>query len=437
MKLTISKKLLKEANGDPQKAIQLSISKNKNKNNYKIQPIGKIERIYKFREIVDFQYNVKNSKFINSSFLGSITTGDLERIKQIDLMNPQQVNQNELDLIPPPKFSSFVHPFQYNYKQTGMTIYEDELGITRVHRRSLDHIKSYGILIGFDASKDSIPSSPSKELLKENRKPNGLLKECIEIIKELFEIEPIWQRRGIILKLDSKYHQHLRYALPYVSYSFRSGPWRANLIKFGIDPRSSPTYAKYQCEHFRLSNEAEANFDKRVASLNIHLSNNLYFDGVNPTKLRSFILKNITDADVTKVLKTSKFNDEPDLRDGWYDAVSLTKARKIIQAKLKGFVTGIPPDPIYINDIINGTRTRISKGSTIHPNTQLSSDEDDNGDDDDVDDDDELDDELEYDSDDDNNLEEDPEAAELGSNNDDETVEDMAIDPELFFYTKS
>lgn len=91
--------------------------------------------------------------------------------------------------------------------------------------------------------------------------PTDLSEESNRIIKHLqslFANRPVWSgtslsaalAEGGLLTSESplwKFRVHLRY----VSYCFADGPFRRCYVRFGVDPRSSPDYRKYQVIDFR------------------------------------------------------------------------------------------------------------------------------------------------------------------------------------------
>lgn len=50
-------------------------------------------------------------------------------------------------------------------------------------------------------------------------------------------------------------------ATQYVGFSFKSGPWRDALVKYGVDPRKDPKYRVYQTLSFQLMSK-----DKMLAA---------------------------------------------------------------------------------------------------------------------------------------------------------------------------
>lgn len=57
----------------------------------------------------------------------------------------------------------------------------------------------------------------------------------------------MWTRRGIVNTLnESKDLYAIKFALPYVAFMWKSGPWRDCYSIFGLDPRKDPNCAQYQ-----------------------------------------------------------------------------------------------------------------------------------------------------------------------------------------------
>lgn len=97
-----------------------------------------------------------------------------------------------------------------------------------------------------------VPSEPEADLAPLDTLELNL-RDLIEFLRGLFEQRPAWTRRGLRNHLQSDDQRTLlRHAIPYVGYIFRSGPWRDAIIKFGIDPRSSPEYRHYQTFMYRI-----------------------------------------------------------------------------------------------------------------------------------------------------------------------------------------
>ena len=104
-------------------------------------------------------------------------------------------------------------------------------------------------LIKYD---DETPTKPREPTPPVSSLDKGL-QETIKVLTTLFESQPIWTRRGLRNTVKTpEQRQHLRQAIPYVGYIFRSGPWRDAIVRFGVDPRSSPKYRIYQTFMFKI-----------------------------------------------------------------------------------------------------------------------------------------------------------------------------------------
>lgn len=71
-------------------------------------------------------------------------------------------------------------------------------------------------------------------------------------IAALLEQRPIVTRRVAMNLIDWGSETLFKEATQYVGYSFKSGPWRDALIKWGIDPRQDSKYRIYQTLSFQL-----------------------------------------------------------------------------------------------------------------------------------------------------------------------------------------
>lgn len=76
-------------------------------------------------------------------------------------------------------------------------------------------------------------------------------------LKALFDTRPMWTRRGIVDSLGGDSYS-LKYAIPYVAYTWRQGPWRDVYARFGYDPRQNSEGAKYQSVFFTVTKTADS-----------------------------------------------------------------------------------------------------------------------------------------------------------------------------------
>jgi general transcription factor 3C polypeptide 5 (transcription factor C subunit 1) len=109
----------------------------------------------------------------------------------------------------------------------------------------------------------TIPTNPSPTLDPLNQTPQAM-QLLVSNLRKSFLERPITTRRAIFNTYLSNHglgdsdspREHwrpiLRYALPYVCYMFKSGPFRDANVVFGLDPRKEQTWAKYQTAFFNF-----------------------------------------------------------------------------------------------------------------------------------------------------------------------------------------
>ncbi|CAG8314966.1 unnamed protein product [Penicillium salamii] len=308
-----------------------------NSSQYQIEPVGSIEHTHVFR---------------------------VDKMKQFDIEMDKGALKN-VDIIPPPSFSHGDVPFHYIYRQNPTVKKkltqsgELETFNTSTASRVLTHLVSY-----------DVPTVPQKA--RENLAPieslDASMQQTIAAIQSLYELHPVWTRRGIRNNLPSDEHRtNLRHAIPYVGYIFRSGPWRDAIVKLGLDPRTSPDYRHYQTFMFRLfSREAEVARDgaggrrhnlPRPSEVRLDnsdssaVSEGHIFTGKLPFSPdgRIWMVGDIKDPQLHAVLYPE--NPGPDflrkecdtVTDGWFGNGTLAKAKTVMRAKIAVLMEGREP----------------------------------------------------------------------------------------------
>jgi general transcription factor 3C polypeptide 5 (transcription factor C subunit 1) len=177
-----------------------------------------------------------------------------EKLSKFEI-NVQDDDPEHPDLMPPPIFSRTVIPQNYNYKQnTGLIAINGRLAYRNLVRNK------FITMVDKDAP---IPEGPSSHLdpLESTQK---VMQLCITRLRELFAERPIQTRRTIFNTYIDRYgpgntdipnenwRPQLRFALPYVCYMFKSGPFRDSYVVHGLDPRKDSKFAQYQCANFNF-----------------------------------------------------------------------------------------------------------------------------------------------------------------------------------------
>lgn len=209
---------------------------------YSVSAMSSISTMHVWRGMPDYVYSVQGSSFINK-VKSNILPQDFQTMKEFTL--PRTYGLENTETLPPPVWSIVSVPQNYMYRQNPAvkTNVDPNTG-KQVTKNQQAAPKIYSYQVQWDA--ESYPTGPMPgipPLETQSAAYQGLVGE----LRDLFEERPIWTRRAIANCLSDKAPFHLvRFALAYVSYAVRSGPWRDAYVKFGVDPRSDPKYRFYQ-----------------------------------------------------------------------------------------------------------------------------------------------------------------------------------------------
>ncbi|KAK9468823.1 RNA polymerase III transcription factor IIIC subunit-domain-containing protein [Lipomyces arxii] len=311
-------------------------------NEYAITPCAVIDTYVRFRELADFQYSTLNSAFV-SKVRSSLYAGDLTAIENLTFTNAAY------DMPPPPRFSLVKIPFDYSYRQNpAVRPVMDASGNVKLVNSSAPRRLYLKVARWTDAS---VPDElyPIDHL----RPPSdSRLLQIIALLQEKFKERPIWTRRALeedALEDDLRrmWATHVKFALQYVAFTWKSGPWRATYTKYGLDPRKDPKYSIYQTEYFRISPSEE-----RIETGSSDRKPSHIFDGITLPSARSFQLCDITDPVLAKLVATDNFRDQADEHDGWYKSGTISKIRRIVRLKLRALGIGRPIKQMEVAKIL-------------------------------------------------------------------------------------
>ena len=108
--------------------------------------------------------------------------------------------------------------------------------------------------VHFDVAE--VPAGPEAGL-----PPIETLDESVQKVmrrmQEILQDRPIFTRRALVNTLGRETVYDIKFASPYIVYAFVSGPWRDTLIRYGVDPRTSPDFRKYQTVTVKLLARAD------------------------------------------------------------------------------------------------------------------------------------------------------------------------------------
>lgn len=273
-----------------------------------------------------------------------------------------------VDLVPPPALTKTFIPYQYTYRQNPtVKLSQDTSGnITAVNTQMPNKVFTH--LVTCDIPE--VPSEP-REGIPPISSLDPELQKVIATVQELFKDRLAWTRRALLNAIPGKDQRYvLKYAISYVGYIFRSGPWRDAIVKLGHDPRKDVDSRKYQTFVFRVlgRREPEVGRDgggsaKQHQQASTNSSRN--FSGLDissiPTVTRTenptshlwtgkaplaldgkiWMVCDIVDPILNQILYPPNANNKTFLRseceifsDGWYGSGTLAKAKVIMRHKI-------------------------------------------------------------------------------------------------------
>ncbi|KAK9429052.1 RNA polymerase III transcription factor IIIC subunit-domain-containing protein [Lipomyces doorenjongii] len=351
LQVKVKKTLLAQHGGDLRKTLEA------HRNAYTVAPCAIVNCFVRFREMADYQYTTINSPFV-SSIRSSLYSGDLDAITQLTFSDSQP-SATDFDMPPPPRFSRITVPFDYSYRQNpAVHAVTDSSGATRLVNKSIVQRLFSKVVRWTDAAVPDESYATKNLPVAKATAANPRMLDIIELLRTKFEERPIWTRRALEEEaLDEElrhiWASHVKFALPYVAFTWKSGPWRATYTKYGIDPRKDKKYAKYQTEYFRIApkDEEEGKRPGRTVPLkdeedvddtkppDVDVPTHI-FDGIHLPAGRSFQLCDITDPVLAELVQHGGLRDEADEKDGWYKATTMSKIRRIIRLKLMALWNG-------------------------------------------------------------------------------------------------
>lgn len=350
-----------------------------NSRDVRVTPVAIVNNTVKFREMSDFQVRLDHApaanEFKNSfgslewenfkKFVESVPDNDPRPFENITDMTVNRNNKcpsTDFQLPPPPRFSMVGLPLLYKYSTNPFA--KKENGVPEV---SSTYIKNYQQFVHDMGERTKVPTRPHALLQGDfdSAQANGVypgtkkeskfyesLMECLEILKKLFEQRPIWVKRHLDGIIPKQIYHTIKVALALVSYRFTMGPWRNTYIKLGVDPRTSPEYARYQTEYFKIERKM---LKSPSASKNIPKPPPTVFESDNPGGIDSrfkftgkqipwyFMLQIdllIDEPNIREVYDGAKYLDQPNELTGWFEELELAKIRRIVKYELGCMVQG-------------------------------------------------------------------------------------------------
>lgn len=309
------------------------------KGKYKVETVGMIERTVRFRDMANYQFNTSRSPFI-SKLKSTVLDCQYAHLRTFTL-RPSKGYQPVLEILPPPSFSNTVMQHTYYYRQNPAI------------KKAL--IAGKPALLNLQAAPKTLTpmvhiSNPTLPTKPRDVRPYETLdtagKKCVDHLRELFAQRPIWTRRALFNHFPKNLQSLVRFSMVHVAYMWRAGPWRDTCVIYGLDPRSSPEYRKYQSVFFQVETEKSAAGKAAARKKNSHV-----FDGKHLVRDgRCFQLCDVTDPLLKRLVDTEKIRGKCDPVDGWYRASTIHKIKAIMRGKIRGLAEGsVPVDSEFVD----------------------------------------------------------------------------------------
>ncbi|KAL1644434.1 tau 95 subunit of transcription factor TFIIIC [Diplodia intermedia] len=366
---------------DPQVLLQ---SLRDNPANYSIQPVGLAHENHRFRHLPDFQYATSTlplANMLRETFLPL----QYPKLKNFRLSD-ERGNHSEPDVGPSAQFSMIEVPYNYSYRQNpAVKILHDEQGRQIMYNPTASR-KFIMHSVDIDAE-DIFHESPVPLPPEDSLEPH--IRDTVANMRKLLEERPVMTRRYLANHLEAPTDDSIRSSFAYVGYSFKSGPWRDTLIRFGVDPRKDPQYRHYQTLMFKIviPTKKESSEDpnkwmdarnvwrREAKPRNLKLTTHI-FDGKSLTPDgKVWQTCDITDPQLREILDTDKLRTECNIKsDGWYLNGTWAKVKVLMRDKINIVREGgIPRDEDYkrivdFPDLItpeNLQSTTVGRDSTV------------------------------------------------------------------------
>ncbi|KAF3932655.1 hypothetical protein ABW19_dt0201448 [Dactylella cylindrospora] len=308
------------------------------KGRYRAEFVGWMDHSVRFRDLADYQWNTRNSSWARN-VEENLMELDLQALKKFR-MSDKISSDETTEIIRPPTFTHIKYPHVYGFRQNPAIRVETIDGLeTLINSGARVQTQTqYGIW--------SSPTIPAASNLPPPR--GRLLVACVKKLEELFNLRPIWTRRALMNLIPRETWSQLKWAYPHVAYYWRSGPWRDTYVKFGVDPRSSKEFAKYQVAAFKMHSQGKSTKGWRHNKSHLFDGETLVPDG------RIWQFCDVTDPLLRELadIENVEAREVCDQADGWFPNNRHFKIKWVMRRKLSNILAGKTTDDSIFADLL-------------------------------------------------------------------------------------
>ncbi|CAK7567594.1 MAG: tau 95 subunit of transcription factor TFIIIC [Sporothrix epigloea] len=232
-------------------AVQLRQQLRQTAGQYRTEVMGIVKHSHRYRGLADFHQSTHASEFA-AKFAENILPGEFSKLRNFTI-TPGIAATPNVDLPPPPFFTTTVLPFPYFYSQNPFV-----REVVSSHDGAVRLINSTAAspLVGYQLAFDDepVPTGPPDALAPITGRRRVAV---FDAMRHAVEERPVWTRRGLVNHMVKTTglpltENRLKQYFAHVCYQFKGGPWRDTLVRYGVDPRTDPAYRQYQTMQFKL-----------------------------------------------------------------------------------------------------------------------------------------------------------------------------------------
>ncbi|PSK36568.1 Transcription factor tau subunit sfc1 [Elsinoe australis] len=312
------------------------------KDDYQIQPLGAVKETHQFRSLPDFQLLSQDSPLMQH-ISRSLLPGTISGIKSF---SPDLSVRANLTHIPgPPRFAPYTQPLHYAYAQNRATTTTVDVvtGTTKSTNYTMPRRRILAAL-SFDAP---APSGPPPQLPNISTCPKAL-QQAVRNLTSLIDTRPLVTRRAALNMSPDVAETLFKDCTQYVTYAFKSGPWKDTHVKFGTDPRQDPECRKWQTLGFQLDKQRRKDKGAGEAYKRPHLKekppeveNDHIFDGKKLGENKTFQVADIVEETLKQHFDEAEVLGECDIEQtGWYGNGTIYAARTVMRDMMRVIKAG-------------------------------------------------------------------------------------------------
>ena len=329
-----------------------------NPDDYTIQPVGTVNETHRFRNLPDFQMIASDNAMMRELTVHALKP-NYEALKTLKIDNRPGASHIE-SFVAPPSFMAANMPYRYEFNQaSGVKFSQDASGNATTTNIQAPPRR---VVVAVEPDVAEVPQGPPASL-ERHHQFGHYLDDAVRALRELLEKRPLLTRRVAMNFIPQYSDSVFKEATQWVGYSFRAGPWRDSLIKYGVDPRKDPKYRIYQTLMFQLDkksdpiapgNNPNSNNDSSTGTSTGNPPEgwqNHIFDGkhVRHGGGKTWQICDVTDPLIKSLFETQAIQTECDVHQfGWFYNGTVCKARAIMRDKMDYLFRGAePPEAEY------------------------------------------------------------------------------------------